>query len=168
MREEELTGTLASKERDQSGLVRTHEEHPVVVHNADAKPVKPTGATKEVSAECRILSEKDNRRKLNAKRLNGDLVLIGCERSSHGPKTLKPAGFNFQSENLGVLALKDAMRGAGIQFRQEIDRLAPYGQRDRHVDAVRDFSVLVRVIEFERNRHPHQPGMNGSESSGST
>jgi hypothetical protein len=26
----------------------------------------------------------------------------------------------------------------------------------------------VRVIEFERNRHPHQPGMNGSESSGST
>jgi hypothetical protein len=26
----------------------------------------------------------------------------------------------------------------------------------------------VRVIEIERNRHPHQPGMNGSESSGST
>jgi hypothetical protein len=44
---EELTGTLASKEREHSGLVRTHEEHPVVVHNADAKPVKPTGAAKE-------------------------------------------------------------------------------------------------------------------------
>jgi hypothetical protein len=26
----------------------------------------------------------------------------------------------------------------------------------------------VLAIEFERNRHPHQPGMNGSESSGST
>ena len=124
---DERGAVLASKERDQSGLVRTHEEHPVVVHNADAKPVKPTGAAKEVSAECRILGEKDNRRKLNAKRLNGDLVLIGCERSSHGPKTLKPAGFNFQSEDLGVLALKDAMRGAGIQFSQQIDRLAPYG-----------------------------------------
>jgi hypothetical protein len=69
-REEELTGTLASKEREQSGLVRTHEEHSVVVHNADAEPVKPTGAAKEVSAECRILGKKDNRRKLNAKRLN--------------------------------------------------------------------------------------------------
>jgi len=54
-----------------SRLVRTYEEHPVVVHNADAKPLKPTGATKEVSAECRILSEKDNRRKLDAKGLNG-------------------------------------------------------------------------------------------------
>jgi hypothetical protein len=137
MREEELTGTLPLKKRGQSGLVRSDEELPVVVHNADSKPVKPTGAAKKVSAECRILGEKDNRRKLNAKRLNGDLVLIGCERSSHGPKPLKPAGFNFQSQDLGVLALKDAMRGAGIQFRQEIDRLAPYGQRDRNVDAVR-------------------------------
>jgi hypothetical protein len=101
MREGRLTAVPALRNRKQfssSGLVRTHEEHPVVVHNADAKLVKPTGAAKEVSAECRILGEKDSRRKLNAKRLNSDLVLIGCERSSHGPKTLKPAGFNIQSE----------------------------------------------------------------------
>ncbi len=53
------------------------------------------GATKRVSAECLILGERDNRRKLNAKLLNGDLVLIGCERSSHGPPhrpARKPAG----------------------------------------------------------------------------
>ena len=58
MREGRLTGNPASKVCGQSGLVRPHEEHPVVVHNADAKPLKPTGAAKEVSAECRILSEK--------------------------------------------------------------------------------------------------------------
>ena len=149
MREGPLTGTLASKERDKSGLVRTDEEHTVVVHNADSKPVKPTGAAKEVSAECRVLGEKDNRRKLNAKGLNGDLVLIGCERSSHGPKTLKSAGFNFQSEDLGVLALKDAMRCAGIQFRQEFHRLPADGKRDRHLDAVPGVCVLVGGIEFE-------------------
>jgi hypothetical protein len=58
-------------------------------------------------------------------------VLIGCERSSHGPKTLKAAGFNFQSEDLGVLALKNAMRGAGI----------PVSPRDRPTD-----SLLASVI----------------------
>ena len=146
---EEFTGTLASKEREHSGLVRTHEEHPVVVHNADAKPVKPTGAAKEVSAECRILGEKDNRRELHAKRLNCDLVLVCGKRSSHGSKTLKPAGLNVQPKQLSVLAFKDAMRGASIQFRQEFHRLSSDGKRDRHLDAVLGVSVLVRGIEFE-------------------
>ena len=107
-----MTAIAASKDPEQSGFVRTHEEHPVVVDNSDAKAVEPTGAAKEVPAECRILGEEDDRRKLNAKRMNCDHVLMGCKRSSHGPKTLQLAGFNFQSQNVGVLTLEDAVCGA--------------------------------------------------------
>jgi len=78
-----------------------------------------------------------------------------------GPRVDRLRTIQPRSEKVEA-ALKDAMRGAGIQFRQEIDRLDPHGQRDRHVDGARGFSVLVCIIEFERNRHPHQPGTNGS------
>jgi hypothetical protein len=144
-------------------LVRTHEEHPVVVHNADAKPVKPTGAAKKVSAESRILGEKYNGRELNAKRLNCYLVLVRGERSSHSAKTLKPAGLNVQPKHLSVLVFEDAMRGASTQFRQEFHRLSADGKRDRYLDAVLSFCVLVCSVEFEGNPHPHQPGTNGSD-----
>jgi hypothetical protein len=49
-------------------LVWAQEEHPVVIDNADAKTVKPTGSAKEVSVECWILGEEHGCRKLDAKR----------------------------------------------------------------------------------------------------
>jgi len=97
-------------------VVRAEEEHPVIVDNADAKAVKPTGPAKEVPVECWILSEEGNRGELDVERLNCDLVLIGGKRSSHGPKTLKPARFYGQTQHLSVFALEDAICSARIQF----------------------------------------------------
>jgi hypothetical protein len=106
-------------------LVRAHEEQAVVVDNGDAKAVKPTGAAKEVPVEYGVLGKEDGRGKLDTKRLNCDLVLLGCKRPSHGPETLKAAGIDVHSKHLSVLALKDAMCGARIQFCQERNRLPP-------------------------------------------
>ena len=132
-----------------SGFVRAQEEHTVVVDNGDAKAVKPTGPAKEVPAEYWILGEEDNRRKLDAKRLDCDLVLIGCERSRHRPETLKSAGLDIQSKHLSVLALEYAMCSARIQLGCEFDRLSPNAKRDRDVDFVDGRSVVVRGIEVE-------------------
>ena len=85
-----LGQTSAVFERSETlGLVRSHEEHPVVIYNADAKAIQPTGAAEKVSAECRILGEEDHCLKLNAQRLNGNLVFVCGERSSNCSKTLK-------------------------------------------------------------------------------
>ena len=103
-------------------LIRTQNEHPIIIDDGDAEAVE--------------LGEKDGRGKLDHKCLNRDFVLICCKPSGHSPETLKPSRFDVHSKHLGVLALKNAMCGARIEFCQEFDRLRSNGEPDRDVDSV--------------------------------
>lgn len=99
-----------------SALIYTQKERPAVIDYTDAKPIKPTGAVQEISAERFLLRKEYGRRKLDAKRFDCDVVLIGGKRSRNGSKTLKPAGFDFQPE--------EAICGIGIQFRYKLHGLS--------------------------------------------
>lgn len=110
-------------------------------------------------------SEGKNRRKLDTERLNCDLVLKSCERPDHGPEALKPAGVNFHSKNLTLLALKDAMCGARVRFaKSSTDCLAMLS-----VIGPRFHRGRLRTDERHRTKaglHAYQAGTNGSGSSG--
>jgi len=97
------------------------------------------------------LNEKHDCGKLNSKRSDRYLLLIGGKRSSYGPKTLQPAGLNIQFKYPGLLALENAMRGTRVQLCQQLHRSFPDAKRDGHIDSVRGLDVIVGGSEVERD-----------------
>ena len=85
-----------------------------------SQPERP----RKVAVECYILREEHARRKLEAKSPDRHLMFERRERTGNGPKALKPAALHVEAQHLGIPALKDAMRGASVQLRQEFEPIA--------------------------------------------
>ena len=90
-----------------------------MVNDPDAKAAKPTRTSYEVSRETRFLGEEDDRRKLDAKSMERDLVFISHKKPRHRLKTLTSSRFDFQTKRISVPALEDAVRSTRVQLRNE-------------------------------------------------
>src|SRR5437763_242604 len=94
-------------------VVRTQQEHAIIVDDSDANAIEPPSAAQKISAECRVLSEENDRREFDAKRMKNDLVFIGDKRATHRAEALSTSRFHVQPKLFSISALKNTMCGTG-------------------------------------------------------